>query len=617
MTTTIGTRTPGVGTTTPAAAAPAPAAAATAPTAATRPAGPASTFTNAQATGGANIAPPAGQLAVPSLELGSPVKLGVVHFKGPTTYVGPTRLSATALTKLNGLKEENFGTTTVNVMGADGQPKPHTVRDAQYDLGNGKVGVRLVSVQDNNAAANAEMDKLVRTELGLTANDPIWALIAYIHPEEHTKSLSEAGSSLMTEMQSTHLGAYRGEGKTTNSPETYHSKTWNVGGYPANVQVMTLDGVPNGTLMRNMVNADSVLNQGVQFPNDYKNDPFLTTDLNTTLMFYRDWIKGEPYLNDNKWNTYCAEHKTIVANIGLNVPHNEAAFVEIYGAEGKELFAAFKAKFKAANGGKEFFETNFEPLWKKEGLTADQIRPFKDVGEWQKYQDSRFDGTLAAGTYAGFKPLAPGKGMAWTPETTADLVKNFVETYASFRDVGGYAAASAVLGFKDTVKDRMGITDEVYLQNAMPIINKMMIAEGMARAPGANVGEWAKQATAGLYLAFGGAPADLAPGGTVKAPLMGLAQAAMQGAGAAQAQITAASNGGSEAKRTEAAYSWLRGAIKSDLETARKVMVTNPQLTQMYSPPAVTNRVINGMVEKSKFVGLRVIATAVDKRDVN
>lgn len=283
---------PGVGTTpaaapvtaTPAAAPTAPAAATTA----TRPTNTASTFTNTQAAGGANIAPPAGQGGVPSLELGSPVKLGVVHFKGPTTYIGPTRLSAQALAGLKGLKEENFNTTTVNVMGADGQPKAHRVRDAQYDVGDGKVGVRLVSVQDNNPAANAEMDKLVRAELGLTANDPIWALIAYVHPEEHTKSLSEAGSSLMTEMQSTHLGAYIGEGKTTNSPETYHSKTWNVGGYPANVQVMTLDGVPNGTLMRNMMNADSVLNKGVQFPNDYKNDPFLTTDLNTTLMFYRD-----------------------------------------------------------------------------------------------------------------------------------------------------------------------------------------------------------------------------------------------------------------------------------------------------------------------------------------
>ena len=41
-------------------------------------------------------------------------------------------------------------------------------------------------------------------------------------------------------------------------------------------------------------------------------------------------------------------------------------------------------------------------------------------------------------------------------------------------------------------------------------------------------------------------------------------------------------------------------------------MVSSPDKTQYYSPPAVTNRVVNGMVEKSRFVDIRVIATAID-----
>ena len=119
---------------------------------------------------------------------------------------------------------------------------------------------------------------------------------------------------MKTEGGSTHLGAYIGGGRTTNSPENYHDSSWKVKGYPANVQMILLQGVPQGELNKNMLAADTVLNKGVKFPSDYKNDVLKTADLNTTLHFYRDWIKDEPYLkNDPQWATYCAEHKTIYA----------------------------------------------------------------------------------------------------------------------------------------------------------------------------------------------------------------------------------------------------------------------------------------------------------------
>ena len=207
--------------------------------------------------------------------------------------------------------------------------------------------------------------------------------------------------------------------------------------------------------------------------------------------------------------------------------------------------------------------------------------------------------------------------MAWRPEATADLVKNFMETYASFIDAGGYTSAATIIGFKDVIGPRMGIDDKTYLANAMPILNKIMVAEAMARAPGdpAALAKWTEQAAGGLYMAFGGNQADFAPGGAIDPNKMGLAKMCLQGVPAAAQQITQMATQPAE-KRNDLAYGWMRGAIEGDLEKARQVMISDPSKTEFYSPPAVTNRVANGLVESSKFVSIKVVATAVDASEV-
>ena len=89
----------------------------------------------------------------------------------------------------------------------------------------------------------------------------------------------------------------------------------------------------------------------------------------------------------------------------------------------------------------------------------------------------------------------------------------------------------------------------------------------------------------------------------------------MQGVPAAQAQVAQLASQPPD-KRNDAATAWLDDAIKGDLEADRQVMVHDPGKVEMYSPPAVTNRVANGIVESSKFVHLKVLATAVDASEV-
>ncbi len=544
-------------------------------------------------------------------------KSAPIFAKGPSTFEGAKLSDAALAGSFGGVSAEKFGSTTVKLPGG----KEFVVKDMQYDLGNGKVGMNLVPVKDHDAAGSKQMDDLLRKKMGLSADEPIYALLAYVHPEKHTGSIKDLGDSMLkTEMGNTHMGAYLGNAVTSNSPEGYHNKSWEVHGYPTNVQIISMAGVPQGTLNRNLVAADSVLNAGVQFPSDYQNDPFRTVDVNTTLMFYRDWLKGEPYLkDDNSWKTYCAEHKTIVTNVGLNVPHNEASFKEIFGdAEGGKLWGTFKEKFKAANG-REFTaadETHFEPLWKKEGLKADQIRP-PSKAEYDAYQAARFDGTLKSGAYHGYEPLPVGKALAWKPETTADLVKNFAETYAPFKEVGGVVSAASILAFKPVVQQRMGLDDASFMKLATPLLQEIMAAEAIARAPAdaSKIPEWTQKTTGALYVAVGGKVEDFAPGGTVNPQLMGLAKELMGKVPNGLALMSKV-GGLTPEKRNDYATGWMRKNIQDELTAARGTMVSDPGKTEYYSPPAITNRVVNGLVDSNRFVSVKVVATAVDASEV-
>lgn len=550
-----------------------------------------------------------------------------LRFQGEPTFEGIHRMTEEALENSYNVATHNeFGSTNVEL--ANGQTL--NVKDMMYDLGHGNVGMHIIPVNDHENVLNNSgesvagyqlMDNFLRQQMNLNSDDSIYVLIAYIHPELNAGDLNSlAKSMLKTEMGNTHLGAYLGKGVTSNSPEDYHSRQWSVAGYPANVQILSLKGVPQATLNKNAQMVDAVLNHGVVFPGDYKNDKFRTIDLNTSLFFYKEWLLTSPENNDvlrmdESWGTYCAEHKTIVANVMLNVPHNADSFTEIFADEGAALWAAFKKDFKRHNG-RSFTssdETYFEPLWKKEGLsatelptTANCIRAWKNIQEYNNYDAARHAGTLQR--YTGFKPLSPGSGMAWAPETTADLVKNFVDAYTSLRNVGGAICAATVVGFMPQVSERMGITPEDYFEISMPIMSKIMLADAKMNA--ANEANWYQTKVATLYVAVGGNQEDLVTG-NMDLKIKGLVDAIMLPVKAALTQIV------TETPLTiDLAERWLEEALEEDLIAARKRGVSHPDKTQFYSPPAVTHRIAIGMHKASQYINIKTVATAVHSTEV-
>lgn len=478
----------------------------------------------------------------------------IIHDRGPSAYPGPYQVTNNAL-KAYGVARELFGTT--EVLDADGSS--FRVKDYQYALPDGSVGMTFLPVCDTGAATAPDggmvyssvlVDEFLRAAMKLQPEDQVFAFMYFIHPELNRGSVLEFAKSDKIELGITHMGAYQGGGRTTNSPPLYHNRGWGVKGevnnsfgYPANVLILRMADTDQAMLNKNLALTDNVLNYGVRFPVDYKNSRFRPADINTALMFYRDWVLEEHYLrSDVSWFTYCAAHKTLVANIGLNLPHNLEAFREIYGSDdGAEFFKIF-SQFHFEVFGTEFtpdLQTNFEPLWKKQGLAPAQIKPFT-LAEYTAWDNARMNGSLDS--FTGFKPVAPDVGTPWAPQMAADIVYDFVQSYADFVDAGAIAMTATVLGFADPVSQRLGVSKLDYLIGVMPIAQQAMRADACIKAavsPAPNYHDSAYyQATfVALYTAFGGQDSN---------------------ADAAFARVTAASP-------TESLWNKIKGLITGDL----------------------------------------------------
>ena len=568
----------------------------------------------------------------------------IIHDRGPSNYPGKFQVTDAALQKY-GIAREFFGTT--QVVNADGSK--FRVKDYQYRLKDGSVGMTFLPICDTGYTtcpdgtpvySSVLVDALLRTEMQLGPSDPIFAMMYYIHPELNNGTVLHFATTDKTEMGISHCGAYKGNGRTSNAPELYHNRVWSVGpdvgnvfGYPANLVVMSLSGVPQPVLNRNLNLVDDILNCGVRFPADYKNSQFRMIDINTSFMVYRDWVEQARYLRDDpSWFTYCAAHKTLVANIGFNLPHNQASFQEVYGADEGLKFWNFFCTYHMEIYGVPFSadrQTTFTPLWKQQGLTAAQVRPFT-MAEYIAWDAARLGGML--GSYPGFKPQPVGTGLPWGAQMNADLVNDFVQTYADFVDAGPIAFCATVFGLSGPVCDRAKIPVLQYLFEAMPIAQQAMRADATINAPSApgstyHNNPWYHAQFAALFVALGGKPAEA-----------DAALAALDGQGSGSSlwqKLTGAPNNemgpdvlawlALDLVRTDwtaimaagqvpfdQGYTAFMIAIQTEFQKARDMVVHDPNGIQFNTAPPILHMIITGMYACAPQVTIRTIATVMN-----
>ena len=571
-----------------------------------------------------------------------PFRNPVVHDTGQSNFPSPYELTDLALKNFD-VSRENFGSTEILL--PSGQH--YIVKDYVYPLPDGTIGMHFIPVNDYGSIltpeneqvnGNSIIDKFLRDKMKLRDDEPIYALLNYFHPEQNKGSIEFLTTkSDKIEMGFTHLGAYHGLGYTTNSPFLYHANRFSVDGstdntifgYPANVQIISMTGVPQSTLNKNLQYADTILNFGIMFPKNYKESKFRASNLNISLMFYRDWIKYEGYLrNDDTWFTYCAAHKTLVANVALNLPHNLQSFQEVYGQEeGSDLFQRFVKLYSNIIGPDPGFvsvnETDFVPLWKQQGFTVEQISPFT-LDEFNDYQSARHENRL--GTFTGKKPLKPNQGTVWTAQTSADVIYNFIRQYVEILDASSVGSSAVILAFMPIIDERMGISPLEYLVHAMPMIEKLMVADASIFAA-KDQNNYLQTVFTELIIAFGGKSDDtfVLKDEIKKIKILKLTKAGVNDfiknnyvpeALAAWALISVVEKWDEIIKAGTVppmeAYNVMMENIQSEIDIAKEILVTNPAKIEYNAPPAIIHGICNGIYKSNEFVTVEEVCTVID-----
>lgn len=552
------------------------------------------------------------------------------HFEGAFVVDGDYGLEAPKIAqRYGGVAVQRFGAVepmldeTNPVKDLRGNKK--LVRDMHYHLGQGRVGIRPVPVMDTDHETGTDeeaqtadgkavkgsevIDAFLRKTQNLGDSDPVFALIAYMHPEFFKGTIADlAKTHLKLENGQTHLGLYIGQGRTRNAPSTYHRRTWGLrqgaNGYPANVSIVALSGVDQKTLNLNGIVATKLLNElngGTRFPANFKFDHFRAVNLKETLDYFRGWVdkdwvrpgESEPYskklLDDDLHKTYCAEHVTIALNVALNVPQNETGYVSVWGEEdGKKLWALASQRYRTEADETMPVVADFVPLWKANGITEPT------------------------------KTMELGKSLAWPAETTADLIANFVEQYAAWPDVGAVTSATVVLGFAGQAMERMGIDLPTFLQRSVPLLTKMFSAEASTRPmkAAANPGAAYDAYTDGVKAALTRALTGLAQQAHQQpAPLIATVVPAVE------AELRGAKAGiiANDPESLEKAWDLYRDGVKREMEAARATPVKSQsdvaapgaKYVQYYTPPAVVHRITSAIHPSDPKVTILTVATAM------
>jgi hypothetical protein len=546
------------------------------------------------------------------------------HRPVPVSYTAYAITPQALKDRYGGVSPEKFGTIDITLPSG----RSYNVQDLYYPVSHNQLGMRFIPVSDDgnvilpdgtSAPGSAVIDNLLHQEMGLKLEDPIpiYALLSYIRPEEHSSDLFRLPDTQKLQMGHRHLGAYLGRGRTTHvlprkkgdwKGEGPLKMKWNVDRYPANVHIISLHGVPQSTLNKNAHIVNSILASSGKSPADTQTVKCRTIDTNTTLQFYRDSIRRAEYLEDLSWFTNCAVHTTIVINVLVNVPHNERSFQEIFDEDGSQLWLDFKRRYEDIHG--QAFgpndETYFEPLWKLAGLPVERIRPLT-FGEYNSFHAAKAEGWLDE--YAGRTPLDPGKGLAWPLETVVDVVSRFLETYVNIRDVGGLTAAAVLLFLRHEAKDKLGLPEESYVQLVKPIVAKLILAEAVTKCSDAPA--WLQGAKGEFHSLVGHAEREYCPDKEAGSSVEQVIQECVESAARQIAEIPKTECG----EQVDAA-AWFVNALEPELLRLQNLVYSGNVNAGFLSSPSIIHQIAQGLHPSSPFVKFRTLCTVMDQSEL-
>lgn len=393
------------------------------------------------------------------------------------------------LEKFQGVSRDKFGTVDIETPGRG----RYNIRDLTYDLPTGADGMRLVPASDEELLTLRDgttvpgwhvVDNILRNEMGLGENDPIYSIISYIHPEDHQTSIAQLAHTTKFTAGHRHIGAYHGRGRTTHGLDRHShwrgqgpaNMAFNVDRHPANLQVLSLHGVPQSTLNRNAQIVDLIVTTLGHTLRRTDTTDCRTVDISTILQYYRDLILGESYLEDLPWYTNCSSHKALVINIFMNLPHNEEAFRDTFGFAGHHLWIKFLQRYRSITGDQfqDLPRIDFVPLWRQQGLPLSTIQPLT-LAEYNSYHAALSEGRLEE--YTGRKPAPPNVALAWPLETLPVFLEHFLRTYVGIYPTNGVMLAGKICLMRQALEDRLGISTDQYMKFATTLMGLFVAIE--------------------------------------------------------------------------------------------------------------------------------------------
>ena len=398
----------------------------------------------------------------------------------------------------NNSNPQNYGIFTIDL----GNDQKVVVPDLLYPVGNNRMGTRVLPVVDEDLDGSIAVDKLLNEIMygNADAQKEIFSVILYNHPEIYASPFEKLNDALRTEMGITHAGAYIGGGRTRNAPVDYNDRMWEVAGYPAHIYAVSLKGENQEVINNNILVSLRILNGhngGPVFPKDYKFDYFRTFNLKEVLDFYRAWIDPEfiradvnqalgfppnyPYIKLLKehagFKTYCNEHITIAINLGLNLVHTRQGYIDIWGEKvGSDLFKKAQTIFKEVTQKEAQAEAKIFNLMSEEEISQIEGKeiPFELLENFSRPLWKRRIGVAILPLYNNQKIENFSLALAWKPETTADIMADFIRLYANFTKVTVVRSSFAILSFAKEIYKRLGILPDEFNNLAMQFIEKMI-----------------------------------------------------------------------------------------------------------------------------------------------
>lgn len=409
----------------------------------------------------------------------------------------------------------------------------YPVRETSNPADPAAMGVRLIPVSSEYVPGNDLYPgpRLIDGFLtDIFYGDPastkqIYAFVTHNTSYDNYYDDMEQLAHVKVQTSSHHVSNYYGANQNSRRGMLYGNAPDN------NVFIAAMKGVPQDSFNTNAALWAKLYYQnpeGYQFASDYEFDWLVGSTLEETLAFATGWVDRKWVRKDlnkkivdtiarlQKPNSrfdanstyydmlrqrrelalYCFEGVANMLYVAMNIPLTRDYFKRIWGdVRGNEMFDATNGRFQeimraelgtpamtpdqksefSLEGPRSRFApalAGMKALWDRDLSNSSQFTAANPL-----FPDRDVDGNVvgyAANATRDQEMRKVGLSLPWAPETTSEILRDFIVMYAPFHKVGAARSARFIIGFQEDILRRTGIEKSVFEAYSSKIIKRIL-----------------------------------------------------------------------------------------------------------------------------------------------